>query len=110
LSQGEVDIGYYGWSGGAVFEVSSQLARHFTSNEYDDPVLSKMATATFTMMDDKARRAAVAKVLEYAVDNALVFPMIPSRPVITHSKEVTILAKEEMRASQVTAIHEFGWK
>ena len=110
LSQGKVDIGYYGWSGGAVFEVSSQLARHFTSGEYDDPVLTQMATETFTMMDDAARRKAVAKVLEYATDHAYVFPMIPSRPVITHTKEVRIIDQNAIRASQVIPIHEFGWK
>ena len=59
---------------------------------------------------DKARRAAVAKVLDYATDNAFAFPMIPSRPVMTHSKEVRILGQNEIRASQVTAIHEVGWK
>jgi len=110
LSQGKVDIGYYGWSGGAMFEVSSQLARHFTSGEYEDPVLTKMATDTFTMMNDAERRKAVAKVLDYAYENAYVFPMLPTRPILTHTKEVTIVAQNEIRASQVTAIHEFRWK
>ena len=109
LSQGKVDIGFYGWSGGALFEVSSQLARHFQSKEYDDPVLTKMATDAGALLDDAARRRAVAKVFDHATDNAYAFAMVPIRRIFVHTKEVRLTAQDEMRPSSIAA-HEFAWK
>jgi peptide/nickel transport system substrate-binding protein len=108
LSQGRVQIGYYGWSGGGMFEVSPQIVRHFDGNEYVDPVLTKMADATFSIMDDAQRRVAVAKVLDYANEHAYVFPTVPIRAIFTHTKEVE-LKTTAIRATQVYP-HEFGWK
>ena len=108
LSQGKVDIGYYGWSGGGMFEVSSQIVRHFLSKEYEDPQLVNIANATSTMMDDSARRIEVAKVMDYAHDNAYLYPMVPNRVIFTHTKEVKLLATD-LRSGQVNP-HEFGWK
>ena len=110
LRQGKVEIGYYGWSGGAIFDVSTTISRHFLRDEYADPVLKKMAAETYTIMDDAERRKAVAKVLDYATENAYIFPMIPLRPPITHIKDLQILAKEDLRAVYQPAMHEFGWK
>jgi peptide/nickel transport system substrate-binding protein len=108
LKQGKVDIGYYGWSGGGMFEVSSQIVRHFLSKEYDDPVMTRMAQATSSMMDDKARRVAVAKLMDYATDHAYAFPMVSNRVIFTHTKEVKLLVSD-LRAGQVNP-HEWGWK
>ncbi len=110
LSAGKVDAGYYGWSGGASFDASGNIARHFASNEYEDFDLTKMASDTFTVLDDKKRREAVAKVMDYANEHAYVFPMTINRPVLTHIKDVQVIQKNEIRQSQVTAIHEFAWK
>ena len=108
LSQGKVDIGYYGWNGGGMFEVSGQIVRHFLSSEYDDPTLTKMAEDTMTMMDDKARRVAVAKLMDYANERAYVFPMVSSRILLVHTKEVG-LDTSAIRATQVNP-HDFFWK
>jgi peptide/nickel transport system substrate-binding protein len=108
LNQGKVEIGYFGWSGGGMFEVSSQIVRHFLSNEYDDPALTRMAAATSAMMDDAERRTAVAKVMDYANENAYAFPMVPIRVIFVHTKDVKLNATD-IRAGQVNP-HEFGWK
>ncbi len=108
LSQGKVDIGYYGWSGGGMFEVSSQIVRHFLSKEYDDPKLTEMANVTSSMMDDAARRKEVTKLMDYASENAYAFPMVSNRVIFTHTKEVKLLAAD-LRSGQVNP-HEFGWK
>ena len=108
LSQGKVDISYYGWSGGSMFGVTGQLVRHFLSKEYDDPELVKMAETSSTLMDDGERRKAVARLMDYAHDNAYLFPMLPTRVIFTHSKEIKLIATG-LRAGQVHP-HEFGWK
>ena len=108
LSQGRIEIGLFGWSGGGMFEASSQIVRHFLSNEYDDPKLAKTAAETNTMMDDAERRKAVAKVMDCAHDQAYAFPMTPIRVIFVHTKEVRLLATD-VRSGQVQP-HEFGWK
>jgi len=108
LSAGKVDIGYYGWSGGGMFEVSSQIVRHFLSKEYEDPALVKMAEASGAIMDDKLRRVEVAKLMDYANDNAYAYPMVSNRVIFTHTKEVKLLATD-LRSGQVNP-HEWGWK
>jgi peptide/nickel transport system substrate-binding protein len=110
IREGKIEIGYYGWSGGAIFDVSTTITRHFLRNEYDDPVLRQMAAETFTIMDDGARRKAVAKVIDHATENAYIFAQIPLRPPITHIKDMQILAKEDLRAVYQPSVHEFGWK
>ncbi len=110
MSQGKVEIGYYVWSGGAMFEISPQIVRHFLSNDYDDPALNTEAAATIAMMDDAARRKAVAKVFDQVNEKAYAFPMIPSREVFTHTKEVKLIAPGEMQASGIVAVNKFGWK
>ena len=108
IAQGKVDIGMYGWSGGGMFEVSSQIVRHFLSKEYDDPALVKMAEETGAMMNDAERRKAVAKLMDYAHDKAYAFPMVSNRVIFTHTKEVKLLVSD-LRNGQVQP-HEFGWK
>jgi peptide/nickel transport system substrate-binding protein len=108
LAKGRVDIGYYGWNGGGMFEVSGQLVRHFLSKEYDDAEMLKMATAAITMMDDGSRRKEVARLMDYANENAYLFPVLPVRAIFTHSHEVKLEATE-IRANQVNP-HDFQWK
>lgn len=108
LSQGKVDIGYYGWNGGGMFEVSGQIVRHFLSGEYDDAEMLRMANATTTMMDDAERRKDVAKLMDYANEKSYLFPMVSSRVTFTHTKEVK-LDVSEIRAHQVNP-HDFQWK
>jgi peptide/nickel transport system substrate-binding protein len=110
INQGKVEIGFYGWSGGALFEASGQIVRHVGSKEYDDPALANMANATMGMMDDAERRKAVAKVFDYIHDNAYAFPMVPLRSIYTHTKEVKLDVSDEIRESQLASVHEFSWK
>ena len=95
--------------GGAVFEVSQNIARHFLSDEYADPVLSKMASESFSIMDDSERRKSVAKVIDYATDNAYLFAMLPNDHALTHSKDVRLINPGVIRATRVS-MHEFAWK
>jgi peptide/nickel transport system substrate-binding protein len=108
LSDGKVEAGLYNWAASTIFEVGPQIARHFQSKEYNDPELTKMAEATLTMMDDVARRKAVAKVFDMATEKAYAFPMVPTRASYTHTKEIRLIATE-LRATEVNP-HEFGWK
>ena len=108
LSQGKVDIGYYGWSGGGMFDVSPQIVRHFLSKEYDDPELTRMAASAMGITDDAARRKAVANVMDMAHDKAYAFPMVPIRAVYVHTKDVE-LKNKDIRAGTINA-HEFSWK
>ena len=108
LSQGKVDIGYYGWSGGGMFDVSPQLVRHFLSKEYDDPDITRMAAEAMGITDDAERRKAVTKVMDMAHDKAYAFPMVPIRAVYVHTKDVE-LKNKDIRAGTINA-HEFSWK
>jgi len=108
LAQGKVDIGYYGWSGGGMFDVSPQLVRHFLSKEYDDPEITKMASAAMGITDDAERRKAVTDIMDMAHDKAYAFPMVPIRAVYVHTSDVT-LKNRDIRAGTINA-HEFSWK
>jgi peptide/nickel transport system substrate-binding protein len=109
VREGKVEIGYYGWSGGSMFEVGPQIVRHFQSGEYDDPEFAKLADPTFTVVDDAERRKIVAKAFDYFHDKAYAFPMVQSYRIFTHSKEVKLLSPPDVRSAQ-TNPHEFGWK
>ena len=78
------------------------------SKEYEDPKLVQMAEASGAMMDDKARRIEVAKLMDYAHDQGYAFPMVSNRVIFTHTKDVKLLATE-LRSGQVNP-HEWGWK
>ena len=110
IREGKIEMGYYGWSGGAIFDVSTTITRHFLRDEYEDPVLKELAAKSLTITDDAERRKAVAKAIDYATENAYIFAQIPLRPPITHTKEVKILANDDLRAVYQPAVHEFGWK
>jgi peptide/nickel transport system substrate-binding protein len=108
IQDGKVQIGYYGWSGGSIFEVSPVLARHVFSEEYDDGELRKLASGGDTIMDDKARRAHLAKAFDYLYDNALAFAMLPSMATFTHSKELRM--KEVGVRETLVNPQDFEWK
>ncbi len=110
VNSGKVQIGFYGWSGGALFETSGNIVRHVGSKEYDDPTLTEMANATFGIMNDAERRKEVAKVFDYIHDKAYAFPMVPLRSIYTHTKEVKLDVTDEIRESQLPSVHEFAWK
>jgi peptide/nickel transport system substrate-binding protein len=109
INQGKIEIGYYGWSGGGMMEVSGQLGRHVDSKEYDDPMLAKLASGTYSIMDDAARRKEVAKVFDHITDNAYAFAMIQNYSFFTHTKDVQLNNPRAIRAENVSP-HEFGWK
>ncbi len=108
LSQGKVDIGYYGWSGGGMFDVSPQIVRHFLSKEYDDAELTQMAASAMGITEDAGRRKAISTVLDTAYERAYAFPMVPIRAVYVHTKDVE-LKNKDIRAGTINA-HEFSWK
>jgi peptide/nickel transport system substrate-binding protein len=108
ISDGKVEIGNYGWSGGGMFDVAGQLGRHVESNDYRDAELDKLASVVSTIMDDKKRREAAAKVFDRITDMAYAEVTDPNRPVFIHTKEVVLNART-IRAEQVNP-HEFGWK
>jgi len=109
IREGKLDMVYHTWDGGAVFEVSQNMARHFLSNEYADGTLTKMASETFDIMDDGQRRAAVAKVVDYATDKAYLFAMLPNAHALLHSKDIGLINPTVIRPSRL-AMHEFTWK
>jgi peptide/nickel transport system substrate-binding protein len=108
INQGKVAIGYYGWSGGGMLEVSGQIGRHVDSKEYNDPLLAQYADASASILDDGARRKEVAKIFDRITEQAYAFPMVPYRTIYTHTKDVTLNARG-VRADQVSP-HEFSWK
>jgi peptide/nickel transport system substrate-binding protein len=110
LNQGKVEIGLFGWSGGASFEVSPQVVRHFLSNDYDDAQMNAEAAKILPIMDDAERRKFAAKVFDQLNEKAYAFPMTPSPETYTHTKEVKLLAAGAMHAAQTIPVHEFGWK
>jgi len=109
INQGKVEIGYYGWSGGGMMEVSGQLGRHVNSKEYDDPMLGQLTTATTTIMDDTQRRKEVAKVFDRITENAYAFPIMQNYSFFTHTKEVELNNPRQVRAENINP-HEFRWK
>jgi peptide/nickel transport system substrate-binding protein len=110
IQQGRVEMGYHAWSGGAMFDVSPQIVRHFVSADYADGDLNRRAIAAMPIAEDAARRAAIAKVFDEVHDKAYAFPMLPNRDTYTHTKEVKMNAADELHASEIVAVHEFGWK
>ena len=108
VTQGKVEIGVYGWSGGGMFEVSGQLGRHVESNDYGDPTLAKFAEVVPAISDDAERRKAVAKIFDHITEQAYAEVTVPNQTVITHTKEVVFNAGS-IRADSINP-HEFGWK
>jgi len=108
IQEGKVAIGYFGWSAGQVFEVSPVLQRQVYAREYDIPELLALADGHDTIMDDKARRAHVARAFDYIADNALAFPMLPSMASFTHTKDIK-MKNVAMRETLVNP-QDFEWK
>lgn len=107
-SQGKVEIGYYTWNGGGMFEVSPQNVRFFLGKDYDDPELVKLAEASNAIMNGPERNKATAKLYDMANEKAYAFGMLPSRAVFTHTKEVQ-MDKIGMRATEINP-NDFMWK
>jgi peptide/nickel transport system substrate-binding protein len=111
VTGGDVEVGYFGWSGGNSFSVGPNVVRHFQTGEYPavEADLAKLAAPIQTIMDDAERRKAAAKAFDYLTDNALAFAMVPNREVFTMTKEVGIVRPTDLRPSQISP-HEFFWK
>ena len=108
LSQGKVDIGYYAWDGGAVFDVSGPIGRHVEAQEYDDATLAKLAEPIHAILDDGERRKAAARIFDYITENSYASVVLSSLVIYTHTKEVK-LNTSAPRAVPVNP-HEFTWK
>ena len=107
LSQGKIEIGYFGWDGGSVFDVSGPVGRHVEADEYEDASLAKLAPQVHAALDDSDRRKAAAQVFDYIMDHAYAFVILPGTSMYTHTKEVR-LNTSLPRAVQVHP-HEFIW-
>ncbi len=108
LAQGKIDMSIYGWTD-VMFDVAPHIDRHFLTEEFDDTHLVQLAKATLTITDDAERRKAAAKVFDYAVEKSYALPMVPNRPIYTHTKDLKITLPPERRLIYVNP-HDFAWK
>ncbi len=111
VNGGEVEIGYFGWSGGNLFAVGPQIVRHFQTGEYQsmEGEIKNLIAPIPTIVDDAERRKATAKAFDFLTENGLAYAMVPNREVFTMTKEVGVLRPNELRPSQISP-HEFVWK
>jgi len=91
-----------------MMDVSGQLGRHVDSNEYDDPMLAKLAAPIDSIMDDAARRKQAAQVFDHITENAYAYTVLQSFSFFTHTKDVR-LQSTMVRAENLNP-HEFVWK
>ena len=109
VQSGDVEVGYFGWSGGNMFTVGPQIVRHFQLGEYQDPELAKLVEPIPKILNDAERRKASAKAFDYLTDNVYAVAMVPNREVFTLAKDVGIRAPDELRTSQLSP-QDFYWK
>ena len=110
LKDNKIDMSYYSWSGGNQFEVSGNIGRHFLAKDYADGPLEQAAEKTLSIMDDKERRAAVAKAFDEVTDKGYAFAMLPNRFIYTHTKEVALVNPNEVREMDIIGVHEWRWR
>lgn len=108
LKEGKMEIGYYTWNGGGMFEVSPQNVRFFLGKDYDDPELLKLAEASNATMNGPERNKISAKLYDMANEKAYAFGMLPARAVFAHTKDIQ-MDKIGMRATEITP-NDFMWK
>ena len=108
IQDGRVQIGYYGWSGGAIFEVTPPIARHMQSGEYDDNALVSMVANHDKIMDDAERRRTVAKAFDYINEQGYAMPMLPSMATFTHTPDIRM--KEVGVRETLVNPQDFEWK
>jgi peptide/nickel transport system substrate-binding protein len=109
VHEGDVQVGYFGWSGGNMFTVAPQVVRHFQTGEYRDGAFAKLIAPISTTMDDAERRKASAKAFDYLTEKAYAFAMIPNREVYTLVKGLAFRDPDALRPAQLSP-HEFYWK
>ena len=109
VQSGDVEVGYFGWSGGNMFSVAPQIMRHFQIGEYQDAELQKLVAPISTIANDVDRRKVAANAFDYLNDTAYAFAMVPRREIFTVTPEVRINASNELRAAQISP-HLFAWK
>lgn len=86
----KLELIYYGWGGGGMYDVSAAMGRFFLRPEFEDKQLAGLARQTMAIVDPEKRKAAVAKTLDYAVEQGYLFPMIRNVINTLHTKEVRI--------------------
>ena len=89
---GKLQIMYFGWGGGGIYDSSGAMVRFFVRDDFGDATLSRMATETLSIADPEERRAMTAKVIDYSIENGYVFPMISNPDLYLHRAEVTFEA------------------
>ena len=108
MQQGKIAIGYYGWSGGGIFEVSPVFTRHIETEEYQDKTLTDLATGIDKIMDDAERRKATAKVLDHMNEQGYLFVTLPSMATFTHTKDIKM--KDVGVRETLVNPNDFEWK
>ena len=99
---------YYAWGGGGIFDVSAAMARFFMRPEFEDKELRAMARKTMSIMDPEARKAAVTKAIDYAVDKGYLYPMIRNVVHSLHTKEVVITPAVQRPLGYI--LSDLSWK
>lgn len=86
----KMEVIYFGWGGGGMYDVSAAMGRFFLRPEFEDKTLTGMARKTMGIMDPVARKAAVSQTLDYAVDKGYLYPMIRNVVTTLHSPDVVV--------------------
>ncbi len=94
MRDGKIQMLVGRWSGGGLAEVSSTLRVFYSgsgpSDWHGDGALKKMARKSSGIMDPVKRKAAVAKALDHATENAYYMALTPSFVPMVHVKELEI--------------------
>ena len=105
---GKLQLTYYGWGGGGLYDSSGAMVRFFVREEFGDQKLSDMANATLSIADPKERMAMTAKVIDYAVENGYVFPTTSNPEVFVSRAELNV-SSPVLRPNGPLA-SDFSWK
>lgn len=109
VTGGAVEVGYFGWNGGAMFTAAPTVVRHFLTGDYQDPKLEKLAAPIFTLMDEGERRKAATTAFDYLNEMAYAFPMVPSRETLLMSRELRLNKSNDLMAAPISP-HLYAWR
>lgn len=104
----KLELIYYAWGGGGIYDVSAAMARFFMRPEFEDKKLRGMARKTMSIMDPEARKAAVTQAIDYAVDKGYLYPMIRNVVHSLHTKEVVITPAVQRPLGYI--LSDLSWK
>lgn len=103
----KLELIYYAWGGGSIYDVSAAMARFFMRPEFEDKKLAGMARKTNGLLNLDARKNAVAAAIDYSVDKGYLYMMTRGVTTFLHTKEVGTKAP----ATRPTTIgQDFVWK